>query len=279
MKNGLWLLICFGVLLLTHPAHADAMSICATPVGAISCTGTFGSSEDAFTETFTLAGSSTITVQTYGFGGGTNAAGTVISPGGFDSLIALFSGLPTNASILTDVGGNPIASADTLLGLFSPGCPPAGTVTVGGVPGNCGDNQLTVSLGAGTYTLLLSDANFLPLAVDPGILSPFDLTDTTSNNYGSSTGSGAYTDLTGGAFQTCVTLTDCNTDTGNFAVDILAHGAPPVPTPEVASIVLFCSVLIALIGGGLLSARLRNMSAFRVRIRRVRCFAGNPRQG
>jgi hypothetical protein len=229
------------------PAYAD-VETCLTLPRAISCTGTLSTPEDVFLETFTLAGSSTITVQTYGFGGGINAAGTAISPGGFDPLIALFSGLATNASILTDGGGNPIASADTLFGLFSPGCPPAGTVTVGTVTGNCGDNRLTVGLAAGAYTLLLSDANFLPLAVDPGILSPFDLTDTASNNYDSATGNGAYTDLTGGAFQTCVTLTDCNTDTGNFAVDILASGAPPIPTPEPASILLLCSVLAGLIG-------------------------------
>jgi hypothetical protein len=261
MKSCLWFLSCCGALIMASPAPADVMSTCTTPAGAISCTGTFGSSEDAFTETFTLAGSSTITVQTYGFGGGTNKVGTVISTGGFDSLIALFSGPATNASILTDGSGNPIASADTLFGLFTPGCPPAGTVTVGTVPGNCGDNQLTVALSAGTYTLLLSDANFLPLAVDPGILSPFDLTDTTSNNYGSSTGNGAYTDLTGGAFQTCVSLTDCNTETGNFAVDIIAGGAPPIPTPEPASIVLFGSVLAGLVRRRLWGARLRNLSA------------------
>src|SRR5262249_39047292 len=144
---------------------------------------------------------------------------------------------------------NPIASADLLFGLFFPGCPPAGMVTVGTVPGNCGDDRLTAALGPGTYTLLLTDAAFIPLAVDPGVLSPFDLTDTTSNNYGSSTGNGAYTDLTGGAFQTCVSLTDCNTDTGNFAVDILeSSGPPPTPAPEPGSLALLCSVMAALIG-------------------------------
>jgi hypothetical protein len=250
LRTWLWFISSFAVLLFTQVASADVMSTCTTPAGAIaSCNGTFGTSEDAFVETFTLVGSSIITVQTYGFGGGTNAAGTVISPGGFDPLVALFSGVATNATILTDGGGNPIASADTLFGLFSPGCPPAGTVMVGTVPGNCGDDRLTVALGAGSYTLLLSDANFLPLAVDPGIVGPVDLTDTTSSNYGSSTNTGAYTDLSGGVFQTCVTLTDCNMDTGDFAVDILA--SPIAAVPEPASLSLLCSVLGALIGRGL----------------------------
>jgi hypothetical protein len=248
MKSCLGFRICFAALLLAQPALAD-VETCTTPAGGISCTGTLSIPEHVFLETFTLAGSSTITVQTYGFGGGTNAAGTVSSPGGFDPLVALFSGVATDATVLLDGGGNPIASADTLFGLFSSGCPPAGTVMVGTVPGNCGDDGLTVSLAAGVYTLLLSDANFLPLAVDPGILSPFDLTDTTSNNYGSSTGNGAYTDLTGGAFETCVTLMDCNMDTGNFAVDILASSGPPLsPVPEPGSLALLCSVLAVLIG-------------------------------
>jgi len=34
------------------------------------------------------------------------------------------------------------------------------------VPGVCDDNKLAVALSAGTYTLLLTDANFIPLAVN-----------------------------------------------------------------------------------------------------------------
>ena len=41
----------------------------------------------------------------------------------------------------------------------------------------CGDDTITVSLAAGTYTLLLNDANFLPIPVNPGSSSPFDLTE------------------------------------------------------------------------------------------------------
>ena len=237
---------CFGALLLAQAAHADVMSICTTRSGAISCTGTFGASEDAFVETFTLASATDITVQTYGFGGGTNAAGTAISAGGFDPLVVLFSGVATDATVLLDGGGNPIASADTLFGLFSPGCSPAGTVTVGSVPGNCGDDRLSAVLGPGTYTLLHTDASFLPIPVDPGIAGPVDLTDTTSNNYGSSTSNGAYTDLTGGVFQTCVTLTDCNTDAGNFAVDILTSSSGPSPVPEPAALWLLSSAVAVL---------------------------------
>ncbi len=248
MKSALLALVCFAALLFVRAAPA-AVAACSTPPDAISCTGSLSSPEDIFTESFTLTGSSTIAVQTYGFGGGVNAAGETISPGGFDPLVALFSGLPTDATILTDGSGNPVADADNFFptSLFSPGCPPAGLVTVGTVADNCGDDTLTVTLAAGTYTLLLTDADFLPLAVDPGIVTgPYDLTDTTSNDYGSSTGTGAYTDLTGGVFQTCVTLTDCNTDTANFAVDISGlSGAPPSPVPEPGSLSLLAGVLVS----------------------------------
>lgn len=235
-----------ALLLLARPAAADVAS-CSTPAGAISCTGSLNSPEDIFTETFTLAATSTITVQTYGFGGGTNAAGTMIPSGGFDPLVALFSGTATSATVLMS-GGNAIADADSFSTYSNSGCPPAGEITVGSVPNNCGDDKLTATLGSGTYTLLLTDANFLPIPVNPGIGGPVDLTDTTSNNYGSSTMTGAYTDATAGVFQTCVTLTDCNTDTANFAVDILEA---PAAVPEPATLGFLSFVLAALMSRGL----------------------------
>ena len=221
------------VLFIAQPARAGTLSSCGTVGPAISCTGTLDTPEDVFLETFWLTGNEFVEIQTYGFGGGTNAAGATIPSGGFDSLVALFSGPASNATVLTDGSGNPIASADSLLP-FSAGCGPAGTVTVGTVAGVCGDNQLIIpSLGPGLYTLALTDADFLPLAVDPGIAGPFDLTDTVSANYGSATG--AYIDLSPGVFQTCVSLTDCNLDNGNFAVDILSYPDAPVPSPEPAT--------------------------------------------
>jgi hypothetical protein len=247
MKRALFPLVCFAALLFVRPASA-AVASCSTPTDAISCIGALDSPEDIFTESFTLASSSTITVQTYGFGGGINAAGETVSPGGFDPLVALFSGLPTSATILTDSSGNPLADADNFFptSLFSPGCPPAGLVTVGTVGGNCGDDTLTATLMAGTYTLLLTDADFVPLAVNPDTFAgPYDLPDTSSSAYGSSTDTGAYTDLTFGTFQTCVTWTDCNTDTASFAVDITGpSGAPPGTVPEPGSLsLLVCAVV------------------------------------
>jgi hypothetical protein len=125
-------ILCLTGFLLGRPVAASIVWACTTSSGAISCTGTAGTPEDVFLESFTLTSSETITVQTYGFGGGTNAAGATTLPGGFDSLVALFSGTPTAATVVTDVSGNPVASADALT-LYDPGCPPAGLVTVGTV--------------------------------------------------------------------------------------------------------------------------------------------------
>lgn len=242
MKNSI--LFLFG-LALCGRAVASPCSLLLTT--EISCTGTLGTPEDAFAVTFVLPTAATITVQTYGFGGGTNVAGTTILPGGFDSMVALFSGTATAATILESFG-NPIASADSF-GLYSPGCPPAGTVTVGTVTGVCGDNTLSAALGAGTYTLLLTDANFIALAVNPNVVfGPYDLTDTTSSNYGSSTNNGAYSDLTAGVFQTCATDVDCNIDNGNFAVDItgLAKGSSLASAPEPSTLLLLAAGLACL---------------------------------
>jgi hypothetical protein len=115
--------------------------MCTAPSGVIACTGTLSTPEDIFTETFTLATSAAITVQSYGFGGGTNADGTMIAPGGFDSMVGLFSGTATAATIL-ESAANPIASADNF-GLYSPACPPADAILVGTVRAVCGDNTLS----------------------------------------------------------------------------------------------------------------------------------------
>ena len=64
--------------------------------------------------TFTLTSQNFVTFQTWSFGGGTNAAGTVIPAGGFDPLISLFAGPAATATIYV-VTGNPVADADNLL--------------------------------------------------------------------------------------------------------------------------------------------------------------------
>src|ERR1700722_2731738 len=83
MKAISSLLIGLCLVLLAGVARAD---------GTTSFTGTLANPEDSFITTFTLTSTDNVTVQTWEFGGGTDAAGTKTAAGGFDPLIALFSG-------------------------------------------------------------------------------------------------------------------------------------------------------------------------------------------
>lgn len=210
-----------------------------------SFTGTLTSPEDTFTTTFSLASKSAVTLQSWGFGGGKNAAGKSIAAGGFDPLLALFSGTGSLATILTDGSGNPLATSDVLSNYSSfMGCPPAGTVNIGG-SAVCGDITMSFVLNPGIYTVLLSDADYIPLAVNPGPPGASHLGD-------------GFTDLTGGAFQTCNTdptgATTCATDTGNWAFDLTTKSTVVTPEPATTSL-----LLAGLVGLGF--RRLRRKSA------------------
>src|ERR1017187_4495706 len=89
-----------------------------------SFTGTLATPESVFEQVFTLSAPANLEIQTWSFGGGTNAAGTPILAGGFDPLVALFSGPLATATIYL-TGGNPAGDADTLSS-FTGNCPPAG---------------------------------------------------------------------------------------------------------------------------------------------------------
>jgi hypothetical protein len=189
----------------------------ADTVSTESFTGTLASSSSIFETTLTLTAGDDVLLQTYGFGGGMNGSGATIAPGGTDPFVAIFSGTGDSASILTDGMGNPYGtSAD--LGNYSSfvGCPPAGTVDFGGP--TCGDITMSLSsLAAGTYSVVLSDGQYIAGAVfDNGTLGE------------------GFADLTGGVF--------CNIENngvscpdslgGAYALDITTTStASSVPEP------------------------------------------------
>jgi hypothetical protein len=88
---------------------------------------------------FTLDSNSTVTFQSYSWGGGTNAAGAAIAPGGFDPLLTLFD---------DTTGGYIIDQPDTF-----------GTSNL--------DFQLVQDLAAGNYRAVISAAGNFANAVDP----------------------------------------------------------------------------------------------------------------
>ena len=193
----------------------------------LSYTGALANANSVFETTFFLTSADTIDIQTWGFGGGTNAAGQMIAPGGFDPLVALFSGPGGTASIYVDGSANPLVDADNLINPpYSPvgNCPPAGFVTIGTGSGAtiCGDDFMQiVSLPAGVYTLVLTDAGNQPNAIyDNGTLA-----EGFSNN---------------GVFQTCNQTSDgltCVNRSANYAVDIVSTQADLVaPEPETLSL-------------------------------------------
>jgi len=200
----------------------SALAPLAASGSALSFTGTLATPVSVFETTFSLTSASTVTFQTWGFGGGTNAAGQVIPAGGFDPLISLFFGPSATPTMYVDGSSNALADADNLLNApwsYVGNCPAAGTVAIGS-DNDCGDDFMQALLAAGTYTFVLTDANYIPNAVyDNGALSE------------------GFTDLTAGVFQTCDPVSNaCITPNGNYAVDITLTTAF-APEPGALSLV------------------------------------------
>jgi hypothetical protein len=188
--------------------------------GTISYTGTLSSPEDGSTAiVVTLASAGNLGLQTWGFGGGTNAALASIAAGGFDPFVGVYAGTGSTALFID-------GTSDNLSNYASyQGCPPAGLVDIGG--NVCGDVTMQYALAAGTYTVLLTDGAYFPNAV-------FET--------GGMLGDG-FTDLTPGVFQTC-NGADCITPTANWALDITTPDTVTA-TPEPGGMWVFGIGLIA----------------------------------
>ena len=101
-----------------------------------SFTGTLAADDGVELLGFTTDGSSTVTLRTYSYAGGTQANGNIVPRGGFDPTLALF-----------DSVGNKIASNDDGDGV------PADSVT-----GGAYDTKLSILLDVGAYTVAVSQS-------------------------------------------------------------------------------------------------------------------------
>jgi hypothetical protein len=84
---------------------------------------------------FSVAAPSTVTLRTWSYAGGTNAAGQLIAAGGFDPILALFNSAGLRINQNDDGGG--LVAADPVTGMHY-------------------DTYLSSLLGAGTYTVSVS---------------------------------------------------------------------------------------------------------------------------
>jgi hypothetical protein len=131
-----------GMVLVAMPANAADLSFTLGTLPDASNTFRTGILTDPnaiVSYLFTLDSNSTVTFQSYSWGGGTNAAGNAIASGGFDPLLTLFNGT---------TGGYIIDQPDTF-----------GTSNL--------DFQLVQDLAAGNYRAVISASGNFANAVDP----------------------------------------------------------------------------------------------------------------
>lgn len=104
-----------------------------------SFTGNFAHDNDVQMFNFTVGAPSTVSLRSWSYAGGTNAAGQSIARGGFDPILALFT------------------SSGTLVGQQDDaGC---GLVAADAVTGACWDTFFTVNLAAGNYIASVQQYN------------------------------------------------------------------------------------------------------------------------
>jgi hypothetical protein len=208
--------VCGGAIAAT-PAQADNFSF----------TGNFSQDDNVQLFNFVVGAPSNVTLRTWSYAGGVNAAGATIARGGFDPILALFDA--TGALLgQNDDGGCGLVAAD--------------------ITGRCWDTFFTASLGAGNYTVgVMQYDNF---ANGPNLSNGF-----------SRSGQGNFTPGMSGcaasqnSFEDVSTTAACGRD-NHWAFDIL-NVAEAVQTGGVPEPATWAMLLLgfAMVGGALRSRR------------------------
>jgi hypothetical protein len=124
---------------------ATAMIALAAPAAAadFSFVGTLANDDEVLLFNFNVGSTSLVTLRTYSYAGGTNAAGDTIARGGFDPILSLYNSAGERIG-QNDDGGFPLVPFDS-------------------VSGNPWDTYFQSSLAAGAYTVAVTQfENFAP---------------------------------------------------------------------------------------------------------------------
>ena len=148
---------------------ATLLSLAAAPASAadFSFTGNLANGDEVQFFNFSVGAPSLVSLVTYSYAGGVNAAGQTITRGGFDPILSLYDA--TGAKVgFNDDGGCGLVALDT-------------------ASGQCWDTFFTATLASGNYSVAVSTfANFGPDQL-PGVFpgsGHFDFSDVSgaSNN-------------------------------------------------------------------------------------------------
>lgn len=179
------------VALATSSSRADSISV----------TGAFAVDNDVYTQVFSVTAPSSITIESFGYAGGTNAAGATIASGGFDTILTLFR---ADGAFISRNDDNPSGASDP-------------------VTGTAYDSKIVINFAlAGTYYATISQYNNVPFGPFSG--DPVSRTDSNFTLDYAPVGSSGY-------------FWDANSieRTGNFAFDIVTT---TLPVPEPGSLAL-----------------------------------------